>query len=234
MKKFIICIAICLLLSSLNHAKADLTLTTVDGDWDNPVGPGTLITDNIIYGNETVTYGNQSQDQIRWGKPVGTEKSGLGFAGIAPPNTNVTIGDTFQIGQLAHFNAPIYAGSQLNSADLIVNLTFDSAGTFSFTFTFGINETLDDGTQGGVPDIISFPSSYPAETFEISGDLYTLQLLGFGSDPLNPLSQFSSPEGDENNTLLWGRITEPIPVPGALLLGMIGLSVAGVKLRKHA
>ena len=26
----------------------------------------------------------------------------------------------------------------------------------------------------------------------------------------------------------------PVPVPGALLLGMLGLSLAGVKLRKHA
>ncbi len=28
--------------------------------------------------------------------------------------------------------------------------------------------------------------------------------------------------------------TEIVPLPGAVLLGMIGLSIAGVKLRKHA
>ena len=226
MKKFATCMVICLLLLSVNHVKADLMLTAVDGDWSNPVGPG-VSTVNYIDG-VTVGYGNNSQDQIRWGEIAESEQSGLGFTGVATPSP-IAIGDAFIIGQLAHFNNLIYVGTEIVSADLTIQLTFSA--TESFLFSFGINETPN--TEGPVDDIISFPSSYPEQTFDISGDSYTLQLLGFGSDPLAPLSQFSSLEGGTNNTLLWGRI-EPVPVPGAVLLGIIGLSVAGVKLRKFA
>jgi hypothetical protein len=226
---------ICLLLISVNHAKADLMLTAVDGDWSNPIGPGTSITGNVIYDTLAtngvgVTYGNLLQDQIRWGEAAEIYKSGLGFTGVATPLT-IAIGDAFAIGQLAHFNNPIYLDTEIVSADLTINLTFSD--TESFLFSFGINETPNTGTAAQNADIISFPSSYPEQTFDISGDSYTLKLLGFGSDPLIPLSQFSSLEGGTNNTLLWGKI-EHVPVPGAVLLGIIGLSVAGVKLRKHA
>jgi hypothetical protein len=227
MKKFAACTVICLMLLSVNHAKADLMLTEVDGDWSSPAGPG-VSTVNYIDG-VTVGYGNGLQDEIRWGEEApGGEQSGLGFTGIKTPSS-IAIGDAFIIGQLAHFNNPIKVGTEILSADLTIQLTFSA--TESFLFSFGINETPNTG--GPVDDIISFPNSYPEQTFDISGDLYTLQLLGFGSDPLAPLSQFSSSEGGTNETLLWGSI-EPVPVPGAVLLGIIGLSVAGVKLRKFA
>ncbi|MBC8468419.1 MAG: choice-of-anchor K domain-containing protein [Planctomycetes bacterium] len=221
MKKFTICMIICLLLLSVNHVKADLMLTAVDGDWSNPVGPGV----------STVLYPSVgSQDQIRWGNhPFGGEQSGLGFTGAATPPA-IVLGDAFEIGQLAHFNYPIYSDSVIVSADLTINLTFST--TQSFLLTLGINETPNEGTSSW-DDIISFPSSYPEQTFDISGDLYTLQLLGFGSNAGSLLSGFSSPEGGTNSTLLWGKI-EHVPVPGAVLLGIIGLSVAGIKLRKHA
>jgi len=233
MKKLTTLIVICLLLFSVNHANADLTLTKVDGDWSNPAGPGISTVQYLTVSG--IGYGNGTQDQIRWGNAE--EKSGLGFTGSAPPNLTVVNGNAFQIGQLAHFNNPIPAGSELTSADLTVDMFFlGIAVPKSFTFTLLINETPNStGTSPADDDIISFPSpsSYAAETFDIGGMLYTLQLLGFGSDPLAPLSQFSSIEGYDNTTLLWGKIV-PVPVPGAVLLGMLGLSVAGVKLRKHA
>ena len=236
MKKFATCMIICLLLLSVNHAKADLMLTAVDGDWSNPVGPGTSITENVIYNTSAtndvwVGYGNNSQDQIRWGTGS-SGKSGLGFTGIAPPDSTVVIGNAFEIGQLAHINNAILLTTAITSADLTIGLTFSETESF-FLFTFGIEETPNTGTAAQNADIISFPSSYPDDTFYISGDLYTLHLLGFGDSSTSLLSQFSSPEGDINYTKLWGSI-EPVPVPGAVLLGIIGLSVAGVKLRKHA
>jgi len=240
MKKFAISTVICLLLLSVNHAKADLMLTAVDGDWSNPVRPASSIYGTIIYNNGvTDTYGNLLQDQIRWGNPpIGGEQSGLGFTGVVGVATlpaTIVLGDVFAIGQLAHFNNPIFDNSVIESADLTINLTFSANPTESFLFTLGVNETPNTGTTEQNADIISFPSSYPEETFYISGDVYTLHLLGFGSNAGSLLSEFSSPEGGTNETLLWGRI-EPVqtPVPGAVLLGMLGLGVAGVKLRKYA
>ena len=235
MKKFKTGIVICLILFSVNYANADLTLKVVDGDWSNPVGPGTSISGNVLaIDGVGVGYGNGLQDQIRWG--TAAEKSGLGFTGSAPPNLNVVIGDVFEIGRLTHFNNPIPMGSELTSVDLTVDLDFlEVAGTKSFTFKLLVNETLNStGTSPADDDIISFPVSYPTETFDIGGTLYTLQLLGFGSNASSLLDKFQSPEGGTNDILLWGRITEPVPLPGAVLLGMLGLSVAGVKLRKHA
>ena len=234
MKKFTTSIVICLLLFVVNHANADLTLTAVDGDWSNPVGDGTSTVQYLTVSG--IGYGNGTQDQIRWGDPVDNDKSGLGFTGVAGDGTTSTfdIGNAFQIGQLAHFNNPIWSGSEITSADLTVDLDFlGAAGTKSFTFTLLINETPNTSDAAASADIISFPSSYTDETFDIGGMLYTLQLLGFGNNPSSPLSYFSSPEGGINETLLWGQIV-PVPVPGALLLGMLGLSVAGVKLRKRA
>ena len=234
MKKCTTCMVICLLLLSVNHAKADLSLTAVDGVWSDPVGPPAALS-TVSYDNGVgVGYGNGLQDQIRWGTPHSTgngQKSGLGFTGIAPPPDTIVIGNAFEIGQLTHFNNAINSGTAITEVDLTIVLTFSAPE--SFLFTFGINETPNTTGTSADDDIISFPSSYPEDTFEISGVLYTLQLLGFGSDPLNPLSEFQSSEGGTNNTLLWGSI-EIVPVPSAVLLGIIGLSVAGVKLRKHA
>ena len=129
MKKLTTLIVICLLLFSVNRANADLTLTEVDGDWSNPVGDATTAIPYVQYVNDVTLvapnlYGNNKQDQIRWGNA--TEKSGLGFTGAAGGWTTLTfeIGDAFQIGQLAHFNNPIPAGSELTSADLTVAMDF--------------------------------------------------------------------------------------------------------------
>src|SRR4030065_246584 len=206
MKKLTTFIVICSLLFSVNHANADLTLTKVDGDWSNPVGDGTTISGNVIYdtlatNGVPVLYGNQLQDQIRWGDPASLAgKSGLGFTGSAPPNVTVVTGNAFEIGQLAHFNNPIFEGSELTSADLTVEMDFLGVGIKSFTFTLLINETPNTSDPVASADIISFPSSYAEETFDIGGMLYTLALLGLGNNPSSLLSNFSSPEGGTNNT----------------------------------
>ena len=44
----------------------------------------------------------------------------------------------------------------------------------------------------------------------------------------------TTPYGDSPSTVVSGMQIQAVPVPGAILLGMIGLSVVGVKLRKRA
>jgi len=100
---------------------------------------------------------------------------------------------------------------------------------YPFTFTLGVNETLNE--PGPVDDVINFPNSLASESVEIEGTLYTLELLGFGDTPDALVNSFISPEGTVNATKLWGNIV-PVPVPGALLLGLIGVGTIRLKLRR--
>ncbi len=227
MKKFTICILVGLLSFSVNSAQADLTLYAVDGDWSNPVGATVYVTYN---NGVPVGYGNGLQDQIRFGDTAPSVKSGLGFTGVAPPSSSFAVGAAFEIGQLTHINNPIPSGTGISAADLTIKLTFSADESFSFTF--GINETSNEPGPPLSDDIISFPSSYAPQSFDIDGEAYTLQLLGFGPNAGSLLDEFQSPEGGSNNTLLWGRIT-PVPVPGTVLLGAMGLGMVGwMKRRK--
>jgi hypothetical protein len=226
MKKLKFSIVVCLLLFSLNSVQADmLTVQSVDGAWSNPVGATDPITQTVGVG-----YGNGSQDQIRWGTSTGEGKSGLGFTGIAD-DTDITVGTPFEIGQLVHFNRPIGSGTAGSAVDLTVTLEFDNYEPF--TFTFGIDETPNAPGAPLSDDHIYFPSSYTSSTFYVGGLPYTLEILGFGLNASSLVDSFTSPEGQDNATLLWGEINL-VPVPGAVLLGMLGLSAAGLKLRRFA
>jgi len=227
MRKLKIAIVACLLLFSLNSAQADmLTVQSVDGDWSNPVGGVDINYNDGV----AVAYGNTSQDQIRWGTSTGEGQSGLGFTGIAD-DTDITVGTPFAIGQLVHFNRPIGSGTAGTAVDLTVTLEFDNYEPF--TFTFGIDETPNAPGPPASDDHIYFPASMTSSTFYVGGNPYTLEILGFGPDAGSLLDEFISPEGTDNATLLWGEINL-VPVPGAVLLGMLGLSAAGLKLRRFA
>ena len=229
MKKFVgvLCCVVMLVIGMISTGGA-ITLSNVSGTWTGTNGGS-----NVNYLTATVSYGNGTEHQVRWGIPApqAEGQSGLGFTGIAPPPTSFQIGDPFEIGQLRHFNQPIYSGSEATEAYLKINMSFsDPVGlTAAFNFTFDINETPNTtGDPYQDADIITFPSSYPSETFSINGVEYTLQLLGFGDSPNNLINSFSSPEGGSNATKLWGRITTPpaVPIPSTVLLlgsGLVGL-----------
>jgi hypothetical protein len=232
MKKTLMLLSAGFLFLGISSMASALTLTNVGGVWSDTVGGS-----NVSYTSAAIAYGNETERQVRWG--IGTSgQSGLGFTGIAPdpdiPGGIVFgIGDTFEVGQLRHFNNPIQSGSAATATKLTISLDFsDPAGlNGAFAFTFDINETPNTPGPPASDDIISFPDSYASETFEIGGIDYTLQLLGFGDDVANIMNDFTSPEGGTNATKLWGRVTASqnpeIPEPSTILLlgvGLLGLA----------
>lgn len=216
------------------------TLDTVSATWDNWVGGS-----NVTTTTGNTTYGNEVEDQVRWGIPFEQpNQSGLGFTGIVPdtlpptlPTLTVAVDEVFAVGQLRHFNYPVGLGTSSSLVDLTLELGFaELASDQSFTFTFDIDETPNGDIPGGVPDVITFPSSLPSQSFNYNGTDYTLELLGFGDSADNYIDSFISPEGTINDTLLFARITENvIPEPTTMLLlgsGLLGLAGAGFRKKR--
>ena len=116
-------------------------------------GKGAILRD--VRGREyidgvAVAYGSGSQDQVRWGDPLGAEKSGLGFTGIAPPGKEIDMDTPFDIGQLQHFNFVVVTGSACTSVDLAVTLDFEGAASptvFDFSFAINANHFCDSASS---------------------------------------------------------------------------------------
>lgn len=224
MKRIVVkLIIVGIVLAATPLARASVTLSSVDGNWTNPVGG----VDIIYVDDVAVAYGSKEQDQIRWGTPSdGINKSGLGFTGIAPPGKDIVMNSPFDIGQLQHLNYVVRENTAATAVDLAVTLDFDGGTSAVFDFSFTIDETLN--TSAEPDDIISFqiPAS---QAVQINGQSYTLELLGFGDTPDDLIDEFVSPEGQINDTLLWGQMSEipHTPAPGAVILAGLGSGIVG-------
>lgn len=226
MKRLLPLIVIIMLITPAFGVPSSLTLENVSGTWSNAVD-GT----NVNYiSNLSSPYGNGVLNQVRWGTTnSGDGQSGLGFVGIAPPPMGVLPDVPFVIGQLIHYNRVIGLNSASTSVDLSIQTTIDSKIS-NFKFTFLIDETNNAPGPPASDDIITFPDSFSSGKID---NEYTLNLLGFGDSPTSLDSSFRSPEGNDNNTLLWGELTHtPIPAPGAILMAGFGAIITN-RLRRQ-
>jgi hypothetical protein len=236
-------IAALLSLATVPAYGADFSLSSSSGTWTGTNGGSDV---NGIGTNE-----------VRWGIPVEADQSGLRFEGIG--NLDFDIDETINLGTLTHFNNPIIGSSAASGATLELGLEFSTPSlSDSFTFAFDIDETPNSEpcsypSDPGNPcsDRISFPASFPTESFSFNGDNYTVELLGFGSNAGDITSGFISQEGGSNTTDLFAQITldptstpepGPNPNPGNPTktpepmtfsgLGLIGLYVIRRRLQK--
>ncbi|HPQ80044.1 MAG TPA: choice-of-anchor K domain-containing protein, partial [Candidatus Dojkabacteria bacterium] len=170
-------------------------------------------------GTETVKWGT-CYDYNSWGRPYNPhpcpEQSGLGFNGTAQQSFNP--GEKFLIGDLTHYNWPIYHAA--TGATLKVTLNFSTPALTpnpTFTYDFEIEETTNSGScpDWHIPghpkcdDRISFPNSYGQEVFTIGDMKYTLVVDGFQKTyPTgSPISRFITEENKDNKAFLVGHLS---------------------------
>jgi choice-of-anchor C domain-containing protein len=112
----------------------------------------------------------------------------------------------------------------------------------TYVVTFDMAGNPDNGPTIKTMDVSAIGTTTQTQgfSFDITGKTrsnmgWTSMQWSFVADaPVTTLQFMSTVTGDQN---AWGPALDNVsivPVPGAVLLGMLGLSVAGVKLRKRA
>ena len=176
-----------------------------------------------VEGGSNIT--GKGTEEIRWGSPIGSQKSGLRFDGTG--ETSFDANQKFLIGGLTHFNWPIYSGGAASGATLKVTLNFSNPAITpspTFTYDFGIEETKntdrvsqckyygqpEQKSQTPCDDVITFPNGGYGEGVYTIGDMkYTLKIDGFqDSYPSgSEVSKFITEEKKNNKAFLVGHLS---------------------------
>lgn len=216
-----------ILLNASVHA-LPFTINSVAADWTNVVGGANTVefidTDGIT-GNE----------EIRWGTPAETEKSGYRFDGAAPPAFTVETGEVFTLGNFTHTNQPIWdsiSSAQLNiTAGLMIGGATLGEGPFTFSFLHDETTNACEPLPGCANDIVSFTNLIISDSFLVDGIEYTLDLIGFSVDGVTT-SEFSTVERQSNTAQLQAVFrTTVIPEPVSITL--LGLGLLGIALARR-
>jgi len=178
-------------------------------------------------GTNHFTWGN--------GSTFGTGPSWLEFTGTPFSGTSDV---PFAFGTLTYFNGTVLLDTRADTVDLATLLTFTTPSGLSqdFTYHLGLVNTPNTGDPSASADYVYLPGTIPSAHFTEGGVDYTLEFLGFGAVTGSGFTTIDSFHVQENSTAsaeLLGRITgqATIPVPGAALLGMLGVGCLGVSRR---
>lgn len=176
---------------------AIVTLNNVDGTWSGASSGGINLPSCLYYNNTAdttdenqVAYGSSNSDY--WGYPICpgsldlTRQSGFGFNGTDGPLA-VNTGEIFLLGELTHYNRPIYTTYPFRTVDLDIALDFAGLPLSTLSFQMQLDETSNQagtcqyGEPGDepCPDKVDFNTTVDTETFEIDGKFYTLAIVGF-------------------------------------------------------
>jgi hypothetical protein len=189
---------------------------STSGIFENPTGPAGMVTTGV--GTSTFTWGN--------GAPFGSPPSSLSFSGTSFSGST---GVPFAVGSITYFNGTIAGGTEANTVDLAIALTFtDPAGVNqSLSYLLSLINTPNTGDPVASADIIQFPATLPTETFDVGGVLYTLALdvgivSGGGFSSQHTFSVF---EGQSATATLIGTVTVPTAVPEPGIVGLISMAL---------
>jgi hypothetical protein len=203
------------LLVAASQALADFTGTS-SGIFDNPVGPGGMVTTGA--GTSSFTWGT--------GSPSSLSIAGNAFS--TPAET------AFLVGVLTYHNGTIVSGTNADSVDMLLTLSFTSpvGVSQSFSYNLGLINTLNNtGTPEGDADIVTLPS-VPSTTFTDGIDTYTLQLgfANFSASSFGGPNEFRVFENETATVDVVGKITtnlHGVPDNGSTL-ALLGLALASV------
>lgn len=188
-------------------------LSSVTGTWISMTG-GT-------------NYQGLNTNEIRWGIPAESTKSGLKFTNSGAQSFNE--GDAFYLGMLTHMNWKTSSGAA-TSATLQIALDFARPDIPNpiFTYSFNIEETSNSWyhcpayQESGTPcdDKVTFPNSFGTQTFTIGDIQYTLVIDGFvNSFPSgSAVSAFITEEQKDNNAFLVGHLSSVLVERPQILL----------------
>lgn len=207
--KRLVTILLCAFVAGGTAIGADPELGAVAGSWSNVSGGDPAYYElNVLVGNEM---------QVRWGRPLITDKSGLGFEGIGGLPATVPVSTAFKVGTLRHFNNEVGTDTAADSVDLTITLDFSSpVATVAGTYTLTVDETDNVGDPPESPisdDFIDIADSPSPQIIDLGGTLYEFELVGFGPTAGEVTDQFRSPEGGTNSTFLWAKLTLVPPEP---------------------
>ncbi len=232
--------------STINGAAA--TQTGIDS-WDDPLGWGYDTPESQLYALSQAAGGStgwrtDAEKFVLWfGDAPGHEPSNTtGYPGPSTADTsstlqaagvtvfafNVGVGNLDQYGQATVITddtgGVLYSGL---GADIVTTIV-DAIGTGFSEYTV---VSIEAPSIAGL-DIEIVPLSITGDfdrsltrTFE-----FAVTFTGL-AEGIYPFEMYATVDGGRVATE-WDEITV-VPVPGALLLGMLGLSVAGIKLRKR-
>ena len=186
-----------------NDPSDPVALTSVTGVWTHIDGGS---------GHQGI-----NTNEIRWGIPTGSQKSGLRFTNSG--NQSFDTGETFYLGMLTHMNWPVQRGTAAKGATLQITLNFDrpDIDDVVLDYDFDIEETPNEEgnckvyqrTLTPCDDKVTFPNKYGTKVFTIGDIQYTLVIDGFvdAYPGGNPVDAFITEERKDNSAFLVGHLS---------------------------